>query len=469
MDISRLADLLRNKASSAAEDYSQLANAYPNLKNFAGALVGNIERNVPTQADLENPEAMQQRAIGYMSPMAGAIKNLNAGLIQKYLQEGKLSPEEMAKYEKNALKMENPKQQKFNLENALLNPERESYIQQFDQPWFHGSERIDRVLSKPGLDPKRATSGPMPYGTDSPEIASNYAKGKSDTSLMDEDFNYSKAFTVSPKEMGLRGSSPYTVEQTWYHLPPEIRQDISNKATRVGLEDYDEYLGNLTLHPEGVEPINTSHYNYLLKQNRNNPLAALRDYWADSGNLFNEEKKLADIYKLAGYPYQISQETAPWYEAKGVLTGTSRITNPLDTSDVETLKEKVIPFLRQNLKGDRTKLKIGADQWDKNSRFTPNQWIDELESDLNKGENSFVWTSIPDKVTNELKKLGYNGIYDTGGKMGGEGHQVTIPFEPSQIRSRFAAFDPLRKASPSLLAGGALGSFLLNEELNKGK
>ena len=74
MDISRLADLLRNKASSAAEDYSQLANAYPNLKNFAGALVGNIERNVPTQADLENPEAMQQRAIGYMSPMAGAIK-----------------------------------------------------------------------------------------------------------------------------------------------------------------------------------------------------------------------------------------------------------------------------------------------------------------------------------------------------------------------------------------------------------
>lgn len=74
MDISRLADLLRNKASSAAEDYSQLANAYPNLKNFAGALVGNIERNVPTQADLESPEAMQQRAIGYMSPMAGAIK-----------------------------------------------------------------------------------------------------------------------------------------------------------------------------------------------------------------------------------------------------------------------------------------------------------------------------------------------------------------------------------------------------------
>ena len=74
MDISRLADFLKNKASSALEDYSQLADAYPNLKNFAGALVGNVERNVPTQAELQNPEAMQQRALGYMSPMAGAIK-----------------------------------------------------------------------------------------------------------------------------------------------------------------------------------------------------------------------------------------------------------------------------------------------------------------------------------------------------------------------------------------------------------
>lgn len=74
MDISRLADILKNKASSAVEDYSQLANAYPNLKNFAGSLVGNIERNVPTQAELENPDYMQQRALNYMSPMAGAIK-----------------------------------------------------------------------------------------------------------------------------------------------------------------------------------------------------------------------------------------------------------------------------------------------------------------------------------------------------------------------------------------------------------
>jgi len=71
MDISRLADLLKNKASSALEDYSQLADAYPNLKNFAGALVGNVERNVPTQAELQNPEAMAQwsQSVALNAPM----------------------------------------------------------------------------------------------------------------------------------------------------------------------------------------------------------------------------------------------------------------------------------------------------------------------------------------------------------------------------------------------------------------
>ena len=105
-------------------------------------------------------------------------KNLNAGLLAKYLQEGHLGYEDLGKYEKNALKMEKTGGQKFNVENAQANPNYEEYKSQFDTPFFHGTERIDRLLAKEGLDPKRATSGPMPYGTDSPEIASNYAKNK---------------------------------------------------------------------------------------------------------------------------------------------------------------------------------------------------------------------------------------------------------------------------------------------------
>jgi hypothetical protein len=409
--------------------------------------------------------------VGYAS--GGAVvkgikklaKNLNEALLGKHLAGETLTPEEMIKYEKNATKMETPNLHRFNVENAMANPEREAYKAEVNVDFLHGTERLDRLLSKAGLDPKRATSGPMLFGTDAPPMSSNYAMGKKDTSIFDtDDWDYSKAYTVLPKDMGLRGTSPYTVEQSWYHLPPEVKKDILSKAPRVGYSNIDEGAGDLMLHPETQDAINKSHFDYLLKEHRNNPLAALRDYWVDSGNLYDEEQKLEDIYKAAGYPHPISQDTAPWASAKGVLLGRARITNPLVTSNISELQEKVIPALKDAFKNDRSRLKIGADQWDKNSRFTPKEWVNELESDTNKGENSFVFTSIPDKVTSALKDLGYNGIFDMGGKGGGASHQVTIPFEPSQIRSRFAAFDPLRKNSTSLVAGTALGDLLLKYE-----
>jgi hypothetical protein len=396
------------------------------------------------------------------------IKNLNQALLDKYIERGYLPEDELVKYEKNAAKMRNAGRQDINIQNAQANPEYEAYKAEYDFPFMHGTERLDRVLSKEGLDPKRATSGPMLYGTDSSEIASSYAKNKQDTSMIDDDdWDYSKAFTVSPQQLGHRGTIPYTVEQSWNYLDPEVKRDILTKAPRVGYSDLDQWQGDFVLHPEGEgNAINQSHYDYLLKQSRNNPIKAMRDYWLDSGNLFNEEEKMSQLYRLAGYPHEISQEMAPWTKREGVLTGVSRITKPLDTSNVDDLRENVIPALKQAFKNDKSRKKdYGADSWDKNTRYTPKEWVNELESDLNKGENSYVWTSIPDKITSELKRLGYNGIYDTGGKSAGaDSHQVTIPFNPSQIRSKFAAFDPILKNSPNLLAGTALGSVLLRDD-----
>ena len=45
-------------------------------------------------------------------------KNLNKQLIEKYLSEGKLSPDDMAQYEQNALAMETPLLQRYNVANA---------------------------------------------------------------------------------------------------------------------------------------------------------------------------------------------------------------------------------------------------------------------------------------------------------------------------------------------------------------
>lgn len=335
--------------------------------------------------------------------------------------------------------------------------------------YFHGTERLDRLLEKKTFDPKRATSGPMPFGTDERTIASRYSENKPDTSRMatDDYDSVKNYFQVSPKQLGFRGSSPYSVEQSWHFLPQEQKATILANAKRVGYENVDEASGLFKLHPEGVDAsLSGSHFDYLMKTSaKGNPLTALREMWHDGGNLYNSEQELATIYKLAGYPHEISQSNAPWHKANGVFTGKALISNPLDTSNAKEIQEKVIPGLLEAFKNDRTRLKQStSDNWAKDSRYTPKEWAKALESDFAKGENSFVWTSIPDKVTSELKAMGYNGIFDTGGKAHGPGHNVVIPFEPDQIRSKFAAFDPWRRNAAIAAAMGVAAPDLLAKE-----
>ena len=122
------------------------------------------------------------------------------------------------------------------------------------------------------------------------------------------------------------------------------------------------------------------------------------------------------------------------------------------TTDSAVIEQQVIPALKQAFAKDRTQKKpYGPDQWSKDVRFTPKEWVAELEKDMAEGKNSFVWTSIPDKVTAELRKLGFDGVVDVGGKGGGSEYRVVIPFDTKQVRSRFAAFDPKKKDQPGLL------------------
>lgn len=339
--------------------------------------------------------------------------------------------------------------------------------------WLHGTERLDRLLEKKNLDPRKATSGPMPYGTTAPELASNYATNKADTSLAAIDTGeMANYFQVFPQAMGERGSVPRSVESVWHSLPQDKKAEILDKAKRVGYQNFEQAEGPLTLHPPGVNAMNVGEdtWNYYLnKEAKGNPLAALKQIWAESGTLYNQEEKLADIYKLAGFPYEISQINAPWTSAKGVMLGKAMISNPLNTTNVAELQEKVVPFLKEQFKNDRSRTKAyGADQWDKNTRFTPKEWVKTLEDDLAAGNNSLVWTSIPDKITEALKKIGYNGIIDKSGK-GGSGtvHDVIIPFAPEQIRSRFAAYDPFRRNAAIAAAMGVAAPDLLAKERNK--
>lgn len=324
------------------------------------------------------------------------------------------------------------------------------------QDYFHGTERLDRLLEKEALDPRRATSGPMPFGAGETEIASRYAISKRDTSrLASDEGNVADYFTVSAKDLGSRSKADVPVEKAFYFLPREKQQEIISKMSRIGYENPREATGDIVLHPEGtvgtiVDPKTIDYY--MKREAKGNPLTALRMIWHDSGTLYNNEEQLAKVFELAGFPLPISQKNAPWSSAQGVLTGKARLDKPLVTTDTAAIEQQVIPALKQAFAKDRTRKKpYGPDQWAKDVRFTPKEWVEELEKDMAEGKNSYVWTSIPDKVTSELRKLGFDGILDVGGKGGGSEYRVVIPFDTKQVRSRFAAFDPKNKDKPGLL------------------
>jgi predicted kinase len=327
--------------------------------------------------------------------------------------------------------------------------------------WYHGSGRVDRLTEKGKLDPKRATSGPMPFFTDDPQMASNYATSKNDTSLAQDDEGASVVpyFTVSPKAFGHSGRTPYTVEQSWNYLTPEQRSTIAERATRVGYSNWPEdSSGDIILHPEGTDAsLSSSHYADLLRGARGNHLRALREIWHDAGSLVGEEDQLAHIYRLAGYPHPISQATAPWTRAEGVMPVFLRMRNPLVSDDKETIS-KIIPQLEELLKRDRSRLPeySASDTWDKRSRWTPKEWVQQLKEDTARegarGSESFVWTSIPDKITAALRQLGYDGILDRGGKSGGQGHSVAVPFSANQVRSINAAFSPTKMGDDQFMS-----------------
>lgn len=288
---------------------------------------------------------------------------------------------------------------------------------------YHGTARADRVGTK--FSKKRATSGPMAFFTSSPELASGYAQGKQDTSLAYEDGDYANWFKYKPK--GAR--SFVNISRAWYSLPSEVKSEISKRMPDIRTTDEGEII-----YEEGGGDIGA--YEWNLKQTQTswnrmgNPLQASVETWLTSGALFGEEQEFMKVLKLAGFPmkdvnYDSPKETFPF-----VYKTYIQMQNPLVTNDVP---QYVVDALNNAAKRDRSRAQRGgADAWDKNTR-TIKEWVAAFNET---GDNSYVWTSIPDKVTQVFKDLGFDGIVDWSGK--GGGHLVApvyIPFEENQVKS----------------------------------
>lgn len=286
------------------------------------------------------------------------------------------------------------------------------------KPFYHGTGRADRVGNV--FDPNRATSGPMAYFTDSKEIADHYARDKKDTSIAyDSEYDsYETQFRVE------RNGKNMSVVDLWYKLPLSERNAIQEKAKHITMDDNWENV----IYSEEAQYGLGNFDKYELNRHKGNVLHTLVDSWLTDGNIYGEEHKFLDVLKLVGI--EDAKYMNPEFRDEKTYQVYLNITNPFDTSDIS---EEMLEALRTAAKNAEYVEGNSADLWDKRN-IEPEKWIEGLEGDIASG-TFYTWTRIPDFVTDTLKAHGYDGIFDIGGKGGGIGHTVAIPFYSEQIKN----------------------------------
>lgn len=282
----------------------------------------------------------------------------------------------------------------------------------------HGTSRGDRVGNR--FIKSRATSGAMPYFTDNRPIAENYSIGKKDTSLeMPEDYRDWFKLKFGKREENLRSA--------WYSLTPEQRKLATERLPTTGYTD--SYQGEGAIVHTSKSIMGEDSVAWELKQAKGNALEAAKAIWLDSGNLYNRESEFLDVLRALGIDNARLDD--PNATHPKVYDTFLKLTNPLVTT---AIPKSVVDALQKRAARQRAPKQYGADAWDKSTRAA-SEWMTQLREDMAAGKNSMVWTSVPDWVTDTLRQLGYDGIHDTGGKLGGKDHNVYIPFEPEQIKS----------------------------------
>lgn len=278
---------------------------------------------------------------------------------------------------------------------------------------FHGTQRADRVGDV--FLPSRATSGPMAFSTDTRFIAENYAKDKNDTSIYNEtEGDFYKYYTVK-----IPNHAPVTLDRLWNILPYTKKQEVREKAPHITLDDEGENV----IYNEKETRGNGGYY----IEGNQNPITALVEAWPNAGYFFDEMEKFQKVLELAGLGEYEIKYIDPYASYPKVYELYVEMQNPLVTHDIP--KKVIMALKREAKKQPRKTSNFGADPWDKSTK-DPIEWINGLDEN-----DTYIWTSIPDWVTDTLKKMGYDGIVDAGGKGGVYGHNVFVPFESQQYKS----------------------------------
>lgn len=284
------------------------------------------------------------------------------------------------------------------------------------------------------FDPNKSESTSGFYFTSDPEIASNYATSKR---YIEDHSNYDEYFRVKPS--GTRGPTR-GLSRLWYDLTPEERQRVTEVMRNTGV---DENTSDFRFNdPEGAPVQNT--FDWELKQSNGNALKAGVEAWLSSGMLFGEEPRFLELLKEAGIDKKVTYDDPR--EARPAVTPVYlSVQNPLD---VATMDQAVIDKITAAAKGLRGRTTRNIHDM---RRGSADRWLKMLQAEFDKGEpmtDSVAFVAIPDAAMEAMKRAGYDGIHDWGGKHGGTRHDVWIAFEPEQIKSATGnrgTFDPSKK------------------------
>lgn len=312
------------------------------------------------------------------------------------------------------------------------------------QVMYHGTRRADRVGTR--FRKNRATSGPMPFFTSDPALASSYSTNKADTSLeLPDDYNGWFKF----KGQGMR--SEVNIDRAWWNLSQEQRQTVLDRMKKIGYQDWDAGEGPIVADSRSI--MGEDGVDYELRQAHGNGLKALTEIWLSSGALFNDESRFLEVLQAAGMDMKQVRLDDPHATQSAVYPAYLSIKNPLDTKNIPQNVVDALVEAGKRKRGSSPMNSAGGnpDPWDKALISGPD-WLAQLRESLKNPETSYAFTRIPDWVTETLQKLGYDGVKDSGGKGGGPKHDVWVPFHETQVKSSIGNQGTFDATNPDITA-----------------
>lgn len=271
------------------------------------------------------------------------------------------------------------------------------------------------------FDKKRATAGGF-YFTANPDIASNYAKDKLGV----------KEYYENGDEYRIKN------EKGQYKLK---LQDI--RLTDDQVEKFDEWF---------EEDLGWTYEDFVNERGRYDSRYRNLRYLGGKRSLYNLHWLMEELgYTLsqANYTKDGVQYSASVFEelmdamgiewdsytqkSGGVFPIYLSIKNPIDTS--KPFPDDVMKRLERIAAREKRMTWEELDEAHWTANYPVYKWIEDIKRMEETGEETYWATQVPTKARKILQEMGYDGIKDTGGKMGGEEHEVWIAFEPTQVKS----------------------------------